>query len=693
VRNQLTTDHRLLTSGCATLSLVRKVPVGTLIGLGAALAAGLLGLTPFLQTVELKTYDWRVAQTANPAAARQDIVLVAIDNASIRQLEPLVGRWPWPRLIHAHLINYLTRAEARLIVYDVLFSEHDRKSFKVGDETWTGEESDRTLVEATATAANVIHVAEVSTEAIERAPAATAPAAPAGWPPGLAATFETRPAIDMPFDELARASKAVGHSLLILDADGPVRRAAPFVAVGGQAVPALPVAAAMSILGTQPGAVSADRARLHLGPVVVPLVEQALASFSRDGERRLGRRMLIRYRGPLMADGKPTYQDYSFYDLFYSEQQLLAGEKPEVDPSRFKDKIVIIGTTAPGLSDLFTTPFPIGKMPGMQVHASVIDDLLSGHFTQPEPAWIGAAVLAAAALAVALVSMYASLWVTLGVTAALLASLTLASVALFERGLWLQLASPAVGVALASFGGVAYQYLVEGREKRTIKRLFSRYVAPDVFHHLMADPSRARLGGNRREMTVLFSDIRGFTTVTERRKAEDIVSQLNEYFTRMVAVLLGHRGTLDKFVGDMVMALFGAPLEDPDHAEHAVEAALDMRRELAALNREWAARGWPELDIGIGINTGEMVAGNIGSSAIMSYTVIGDAVNLGSRLESLNKQYGTHIIISESTRGRLKGRYDIRPLGEVTVKGKSEAVAIFEIGDDGATTVTAEGTA
>jgi adenylate cyclase len=275
--------------------------------------------------------------------------------------------------------------------------------------------------------------------------------------------------------------------------------------------------------------------------------------------------------------------------------------------------------------------------------------------------------------------MFSGLWVTLALTVVLLGALAFGSLAVFESGVWLRVAAPVTGVALSSFGGVAYQYLVEGRERRKIKRLFSRYVAPDVFHHLMADPTRARLGGDRREMTVLFSDIRGFTTVTERGRPEDIVSQLNEYFTRMVRVLFEHRGTLDKFVGDMVMALFGAPVEDAEHAEHAVVAALAMRRELAALNREWEAQGRPSLDIGIGINTGEMVAGNIGSDTIMSYTVIGDAVNLGSRLESLNKQYGTHIIISESTRARLKGRYHIHPLGEVVVKGKTAPVAVFEI--------------
>jgi adenylate cyclase len=154
---------------------------------------------------------------------------------------------------------------------------------------------------------------------------------------------------------------------------------------------------------------------------------------------------------------------------------------------------------------------------------------------------------------------------------------------------------------------------------------------------------------------------------------------LNEYFTRMVHVIFQHQGTLDKFVGDAVMALFGAPLEDPDHAEHAVQAALAMLDELAGLNQRWAAEGRPTLDIGIGVNTGEMVAGNIGSESIMSYTVIGDAVNLGARLESLNKQYKTHLIVSEATRRELRGRYDIRALGEVVVKGKTQAVAVHEV--------------
>jgi len=261
------------------------------------------------------------------------------------------------------------------------------------------------------------------------------------------------------------------------------------------------------------------------------------------------------------------------------------------------------------------------------------------------------------------------------VAAALIAGLTM----LFARGTWAPMVDPLVAVAISTFGGVAYQYAVEGREKRRVKRLFSRYVSKDVYQQLVDNPEDARLGGNRRHMTVLFSDIRGFTAVSERGQPEAIVTQLNQYFSAMVPIVFANKGTIDKFVGDMIMALYGAPLEDPDHADHAVRTALAMTEELARLNNQWAADGMPPLDIGIGINTGDMVAGNLGSESIMSYTVIGDNVNLGSRLESLTRSFQTRVIVSDATRRALKQTYDLHPLGEVTVKGKSVSVQVYEV--------------
>jgi adenylate cyclase len=653
---------------------VRKVLIGATIGLAAAAVAALLGLLSFVETVERKTYDWRIQWTADPASARKDIVLVAIDQSSVRNLEPLVGRWPWPRMIHATLVDYLARAPAKVIVYDVIFAERDRRSFKVGEDMWTGEESDRTLAEATARAGNVVNVVDVVAEAsgARQEPLAATPFR-------LDERVEARAVATPPFPELAKASRALGHNLIVADPDGPLRRAIPFVRGAGQYLPSLPFAAAIVASGVPPSEVTTSGSTLRVGDRAVPLIEAELPSY--DGRRHPSLRTLIRYPGGLLdrRTNRTTYADYSFYDLFYSEKQIEAGEKPLVDPARFKDALVIVGTTAPGLYDLISVPFSEGKMPGMQIHASVIDSVLSGRFMQPAPRWTGAAALLACALVTGIGLARFGVWPGLALTAATAAALVVVAVALFEQGLWLPAVEPAAALTLAAFGGVSYQYLIEDRAKRQVKRLFSRYVSKDVFDQLMSDPSKASLGGARRSMTVLFSDIRGFTTFSEQGKPEAIVQQLNEYFSRMVHVVFEHRGTLDKFVGDAVMALFGAPLDDPDHAEHAVQAALAMLKELEGLNRGWAAEGRPTLAIGVGINTGDMVAGNIGSESIMSYTVIGDAVNLGSRLESLNKQYGTSVIISDATRERLQGRYDIRALGDVVVKGKSQPVAIFEV--------------
>jgi adenylate cyclase len=260
----------------------------------------------------------------------------------------------------------------------------------------------------------------------------------------------------------------------------------------------------------------------------------------------------------------------------------------------------------------------------------------------------------------------------------------------FGRGVWVPVVPATLGWVLATGGGFAYQYVVEGREKRQVRGLFSRYLSRDVYEQVLANPALAELGGKRRQMTVLFSDVRGFTALSERGDPEALVQQLNEYFSTMVDVVFAHRGTLDKFVGDMVMALFGAPLDDEEHAEHGVATAVAMVRALEVLNAGWESEGRPTLGIGIGVNSGEMIAGNIGSKQVRSYTVIGDAVNLGARLESLNKDYASRIIISEATRRLLRTSYTLRPLGSVVVKGKSVPVEIFEVVVDPVTTGRAD---
>jgi adenylate cyclase len=623
----------------------------------AALLAAALGFLNFTRNIELQTYDLRVEATARPSAPSQNIALVAIDNESIRRMEPVVGRWPWPRLVHATVIDFLSAAGANVIGYDVLFAERDMRKFMVGDTEWTGDESDAALVESTRKAGNVVHIAEVSRpDLIDPSKAMvvdlSAPALNARLPD--TGCVEVRPQITPPFPALAQAAHAIGHSMFILDSDGPARRVSPVAQARDRTIAAFSLATTIAA-GATP---SIHARRDYAGNCTV----------------------MIPWRGPSVnANGQPTFTSYSFYDLFYAQQQLMEREKPSIDPALFKDRIVIVGATAEGIKDIFTTPFSSGEISGPEVHANLIDAFVTRRSIDRAPAYVTVLLVIGAAAIIGVAGAFLNAWWTSAVAAIVALVFFWLSIFWFGRGVWIPVTVPTLSLVFAFVGDLAWKYFVEGREKRQVKKLFSRYVSKDVYDQLVANPSLAALGGARRHMTVLFSDIRGFTTMSEKGTPEDVVAQLNELFTRMVRVVFDHRGTVDKFVGDMIMALYGAPLDDEDHAEHAVQTALAMITTLQQMNVEWASRGKPQLDIGIGINTGDMIAGNVGSDTIMSYTVIGDAVNLGARLESLNKDYGTRIIISEATRERLKGRYDIHPLGDVIVKGKSKPVAIFEV--------------
>jgi adenylate cyclase len=631
---------------------LKKSAISIGIALVAALVAIGAGELPFVQTVELKTYDWRMQMTARPSGPAADIVHVSINDDSVRRLAPVIGRWPWPRLMHGFLIDYLNRAPAKLIVYDVLFTEPDIRRFNVGEEEWTGEESDNAFAKSVAKAGNVIVAADAAAEGmIDQSRAVKSATTLKPIPAELTRCVIDRPTIVPPFPALAEAARGVGHTLFLRDDDGPLRREVPFARANDVIVPALPFAAAIA---------------LGLRDEVMIVQEKSCPP-------------LIAFRGPTLGREKQlAFTDYSFYELYYSEEQILAEEKPQIDPAVFKDKIVVVSLTASGAYEVQTSPFEQGIVGG-EVHANVLDSLLQRRTIVPLDTWPAIAKTVAVAVLLGLLGAFVTVWPLAAASLTLAAFVVFVSVRYFAAGLWMPLVTPLLAIGLTFVGELARQYFVEGREKRQVKKLFSRYVPKDVYEQLMTDPTRAALGGKRRVMTVLFSDVRGFTAMSEKSTPEEVVSQLNEYFSRMVDVLFEHRGTLDKFVGDMVMGLFGAPLDDPDHADHAVQTAIAMSHALDALNRDWAAAGKPELDIGVGISTGDMVAGNIGSSAIMSYTVIGDTVNLGARLESLNKEYGTRIIISEVTRDALKGRYDIRPLGGVTVKGKSKPVQIFEV--------------
>jgi adenylate cyclase len=658
----------------------------SIVGIGAA--AALLAVaagrgTEFLQRVENTSYDRRVAATARPVRSDSPIVLVDINESSVRALEPMLGRWPWPRAVHAAALDYIVRGGARVVAFDILFGEREGYAQTIiNGQAMTGDRSDAAFVESVRLAGRVVLLAGATYEGLASTAGAGEPLPQTqGREYRVGPGWYRRPDLQLPFHELGAAAWGVGHNVLMRDPGSDfARRMLPFIDVQGRTVPSLGLAATLAFLDVPTAEVAFEEATstLRIGTAHLPLTSDVRTQM--DGALEPTRQALLRFQEPVEgADGVTSmFNGVSYFDVLLSADQLAAGQSPAVPPSTFEGKLVFVGTSAAGAFDEYQTPFG-DDAGGVELHATLAENVLAQQFMRRASTSIDALTTGVAAMAAsAAAGLLPVAWAVV-VVAVLIVGLIWGLTVLVGNGLWMGLVVPVLAAALSLLGGIAWQYFVAGRDRRQIRDLFSRYVSKDVIAELMADPSRARLGGQRREMTVLFSDIRGFTTASEAGTPEAVVAQLNEYFGEMVAVLFRHQGTLDKFVGDMVMGLFGAPLADAHHADHAVAAGLEMVASLERLNARWQAEGRPALDIGIGINTGEMIAGNIGAEAIMSYTVIGDAVNLGARLESLNKDYGTHILISEATRARLTRPVATREIGAVTVKGKTRAVVVHEV--------------
>ncbi len=622
-------------------------------------ATSLLMRLGFFQTLELRTLDYRFRYLG--AAARRprpDIVLIEIDDFSIKSLEPAFGRWPWPRDAHAALVDFLSRAPARLIVFDVGFWEPDV----------TRPEADEELARATRDAGNVIHAAFLGLQDLGYADKVSfgGNSLP-GCLPGLTRfTGYIRP-----IPGLGANALGVGHVAMTLDPDGPWRRSLPLACFHDRMYPSLPLAAALAAQKLRTSDVRVEGDTLVAGSVRAPL----------DANGRL----------PIWFNGPPgSYRSYSYAHLFYSELQISEGTKPGIDPAEFRDRIVIIGTSAAALHDIFTTPFSgaasdsakgggLGKMMGAEVHANILDNLLSNRYLRPVPRALSWLLVTLASLGLLAAILYLRVFVSVGISLITFPLYLGFAQWVFRDSIQVPVVPFVLGALLSMICGFGYQYWIEGAEKRRIKQMFSRYVSKDVYNELLSNPKAAELGGTRRVATVLFSDLRGFTTLSESRPPEEMIAQLNEYFSEMVEIVFAYRGTVDKFVGDMIMAIFSAPLPDPLHADRAVGCAIAMQRRLVSLNQAWKAVGKPELHCGVGINSGDMVVGNVGSQSIRSYTVIGDNVNLGARLESLCKEYKTDIIISQNTYGLLHETYAFTELGEVTVKGKVQSVRILSV--------------
>ena len=602
-----------------------------------------IGNFRFFEVLEQKTLDMRFL-VRGPLKPGPETVIATIDEKSINKL----GRFPWPRSVWGRVVDRLTEEGAKVIVFDVFFTEPENV------------ESDDLFQRAIMRSGRVIlPVVFDFTEAGYKESGFTDKKQDFMLPSAYSVIKNT----DEPFApfeakmvlptllRFSSVANSLAHINMIPDGDGTLRWESLAIGFQGDFYAPIGLQAAWLYKGLKKEDLALDfKGEVHLGDTVIPTDSNA--------------RMLINYRGP-----NGTFPMYSISDIL----------DRATPPGTFKDKIILIGATAIGIYDLRVTPFS-PNMAGIEKHASVVDNILRGDFiVRTEFSVVFLIFLFAIALGVFIPRLGAKAGAVLFL--ALFAGYLGAVYYLFvSKGIWFNLVYPGSALFFGYTSQTAYRFFTEERRARDIRKMFSSYVSKRIVDELIRDPSKAKLGGERKEITVLFSDIRGFTSFSEKHQPEEVVSQLNEYLGAMTEIVFEHEGTLDKFVGDAIMALWGAPVGQPDHAERAVRCALAMIRKLELLQKKWAGEGKYVIDIGIGINTGDMVVGNMGAEGKkMDYTVIGDNVNLGARLEGLTRKYNNHIIISEYTYEKVKNVVQAKELDSVTVKGKEKPVVVYDL--------------
>lgn len=581
------------------------------VGSCAAGIAVLLGLGGALDRFEYSTWAWRVNAFAPRRAPSPDVKLILLDQASLDWGAKVMGlSWPWPREVYAPLLDFCRRGGAKVVAFDILFTEPS--VYGVADDDALGA-------------------------AIRRSHAF------------VGAAFYGSHRVTEPIPAVATNASVLANVSDEPDVDGVFRRATLFKNHNGRTVPSLGFAA------WQLGAGDTETRK----PPPLPL----------DARNRL----ILNFMG---KDG--LHAAYSAAAVIQSEMRLQAGEHPVLSPAVFSNAYVLVGFSAPGLMDL--RPTPVSRIaPGVALHATALDNLLTARLLRD-------ASQAGAALATLLMACLAA-WCVLNARRAAHSTLAIllwlpapvgCGYLAYALGYWWPVFAGLLAVAVSLVGAVILNYATEGRQKAFIKGAFRHYLGAEVIDQILADPQRLRLGGEKRELTVFFSDIEGFSTFSESLDPAALTALLNDYLSDMSAIIKEEGGYLDKYIGDAIVAFWNAPVAQPDHAARACRAAVRCQRKLSERRDEYEQRTGVVLRARIGINTGEAIVGNMGSRERFNYTILGDAANLASRLEGANKAFGTYLMVAETTWRQLEAGWSGRELALLRVVGRKAPVRVFE---------------
>jgi len=661
-----------------------------LIGLGLALTLFFVGgaahfySIPLSKELDAITYDYRLRLTM-PRKVDDRIVILDIDEKSLKE----EGRWPWSRNRLALLMDQLfDRYKVAVAGFDVVFAEKDESSgLKVLRELEHKQlknvpqfhsvlnriapqlEYDQIFADKLKKRNVVLGYYFTNSAGGSKSGVSGALPDPV-FPPG---TFKGRPIDFTEWDgyggnlpELQRSAASAGHFNPLIDFDGEVRRVPMIAEYNGAYYESLSLAMVRALLGTTkltPGYAAGSDSDSGYGGLEWLNVEspQGVLRIPVDAEVST----LVPYRGR-----RGSFPYISIADVLHGR----------VPIEQLRNKIVLIGTSAPGLLDMRSTP--VGTVyPGVEIHANMIAGILGQNLKEKPPYVVGAEVVLQLLIGVALsllLPLLSPARTTL-VTLAVLLLVIFADMAIWQSAnLALPIANVLMLIAALFAMDMSYGYFIETRIKRQITGLFGKYVPGELVDEMIKNPEQVvSMEGESREMTVLFSDVRGFTTISEGMDPKELSLLMNEFLTPLSRVVYQHQGKVDKYMGDCIMAFWGAPLPDPDHARNAILAGIEMQQTLQRLQPHFKERGWPEIHIGVGINTGKVSVGNMGSEVRVAYTVMGDAVNLASRLEGITKQYGAGVIVGENTKEAVPD-FVYRELDHVRVKGKDKPVAIYE---------------
>ncbi len=627
---------------------------GVLIGGGAAALAAVLTAAGALDWIELRTWDWRTRALSAPGAGTAQVTTIMIDQNSLDEAESLFGiSWIWPREVYTYILDFCHRAGAKAVIFDMIYTDHSRAG--VSDDAQFGEAIARGAPFAVA-----LPMGERlgATTVWEEGAAYPLPPADriAGMTPELLARI-TLPRATFPVPDVAGTATVLGNVISAPDADAVFRRMPPLRVFDNRLVPALGLS---GWLAAHPGTPLRMEPRTWVvGNRRIPL--------DRHGNA------ILRYRG-----ASQTHSAFSAAAILQSELRIREGEAPTVDPQRLKDTYVLLGVTAPGLMDL--KPTPLGRTyPGMEVHATFLDNLIAGDFIRETPytGAFAAMLLLGIAAGITVRCCRRVLLTTLAFPFFAIVPIA-AGFATWPWSLWFPVAAPLTAALLAMVTAVIVNYAIEGRQKRFIKGAFKQYLSPVVIEKLMENPDQLTLGGEEKTLSIFFSDVQGFSSISEKLSPSELTRLLNEYLTAMTDIIHQTGGTIDKYEGDAIIAFWNAPLEQADHAVRAVQAALRCQAKLAQMRADLKTRYHSEIFVRIGINTGLVVVGNMGSNQRFDYTFLGDAGNLAARLEGINKQFNTFLLISGNTHAAIHGAFPAREISRVRVVGKTEPITIYE---------------